>query len=117
MENADFNDFFEDGFEEETEEIIEYLVSQGAAEWDGMDEFGERTYKFNMDILKEIMPDLYNEIMLDVDNTMLGLFNDGLVDIEYDESLNAMFKVSDKAKAILEDLGIDYLINNDSDQD
>jgi hypothetical protein len=115
MEDADFNDFFEDGFEEETEEIIEYLVSQGAAEWDGMDEFGERMFKFNMDTLKEIMPELYRQIMLDVDNTMLSLFNDGLVDIEYNENLEAMFKVSDKARAILEDLGIDYLINNDPD--
>ena len=113
MENADFNDFFEDGFEEETEEIIEYLVSQGAAVWDGMDQYGERMYKFNMDILKDIMPELYEEIMGDVDNAMLNLFDQGLVDIEYNENLEAMFKISKKAREILEDLGIDYLIDKE----
>ena len=116
MDNADFSDFFEEGYEEETEEIIEYLVSQGAAEWDGMDEFGERMYKFNLDVLKGLMPELYDEIMADVDNTMLELFEKGLVDIEYNENLEALFKISDKAKEILEDLGIDYLINDDPKQ-
>lgn len=116
MDNADFSDFFEEGYEEETEEIIEYLVSQGAAEWDGMDEFGERMYKFNLDVLKGLMPELYDEIMADVDNTMLELFEKGLVDIEYNENLEALFKISDKAKEILEDLGIDYLINDDPNQ-
>jgi hypothetical protein len=115
MERPDFGDFFEEGMEEETEMVIEYLVSQGAAEWDGMDEYGERMFKFNMPVLQEIMPDLYKEIMADVDNTMLGLFEQGLVDVEYDENLQAMFKVSEKAKEMLTELGIDYLLDNDPD--
>jgi hypothetical protein len=115
MERPDFGDFFEEGMEEETEMVIEYLVSQGAAEWDGMDEYGERMFKFNMPVLQEIMPDLYKEIMADVDNTMLGLFEQGLVDVEYDENLQAMFKVSEKAKEMLMELGIDYLLDNDPD--
>lgn len=115
MERPDFDDFFEEGMEEETERVIEYLVSVGAAEWDGMDESGERMFKFNMPILKEIMPDLYTEIMGDIDNTMIELFKDGLVDIEYDENLEAMFKISEKARVILSDMGMDYLFDNDPD--
>ena len=81
--------------------------------WDGMDQYGERMYRFNMDILKDVMPELYEEIMGDVDRAMLELFDQGLVDIEYNENLEAMFKISKKARLILEDLGIDYLVNDD----
>jgi hypothetical protein len=113
MDDANFSDFFEEGMEEETEKIIEYLVSQGAAEWDGMDQYGERMFKFNMPVLQEIMPELYKEIMEDIDSTMLDLFEKGLVDIEYDENLQAMFKVSEKAREMLSEMGIDYLIDGE----
>jgi hypothetical protein len=53
--------------------------------------------------------------MADIDNTMLGLFEEGLVDVEYNENLEAMFKVSDKAQQIIADLGIEYIIDNDPD--
>ena len=44
---------------------------------------------------------------------MLDLFEKGLVDIEYDENLQAMFKVSEKAKEMLSEMGIDYLIDGE----
>ena len=115
MDRPNFDDFFEEGMEEETEQVIEYLVSQGAAEWDGIDQSGERMFKFNMPVLKEIMPDLYAEIMGDIDNTMLDLFQKGLIDIEYDENLEAMFKISEQAREILSDLGMGYVFDNDPD--
>jgi hypothetical protein len=59
------------------------------------------------------MPELYKEIMEDIDSTMLDLFEKGLVDIEYDENLQAMFKVSEKAKEVLSEMGIDYLIDGE----
>ena len=111
MDRPNFDDFLE----EETEQVIEYLVSQGAAEWDGIDQSGERMFKFNMPVLKEIMPDLYAEIMGDIDNTMLDLFQKGLIDIEYDENLEAMFKISEQAREILSDLGMGYVFDNDPD--
>lgn len=115
MDIPEFNDFFEEGMEEETEKIIEYLVSMGAAEWDGMDEYGERMFKFNMPVLQKIMPELHKEIMEDIDKTMLELFSQGLVEIEYNENLEAMFQISEKARQILSDLGMDYIVDNDPD--
>jgi hypothetical protein len=117
MDNGpDFGDFFEEGVEEETEMLIQYLVDMGAAEWDGMDEYGERMYKFNMPVLLKVMPELYDEIMADIDETLLDLYKQELVEIEYDENLQASFKLSEKAKQILNDMGIGYLINDDPDQ-
>jgi len=109
MEDADFDDFFDGLSDEETEEIIQFLVDNGAAVWDGMDQYGERMFKFNMDVLSVVMPALYQQIMEDVDLAMLDLFQKGLVDIEYNENLEANFKVSEAAKAELEAMGLTYL--------
>ena len=113
MENQDFDEFFEDLSDEETEEIIDYLVSQGAASWDGMDEYGERMFKFNMEVLKEVDPELYSQVMGDLDEIMLDLWQQDLVELEYDEELNAKFKVSEEGVEALRELGIEYLINDD----
>lgn len=115
MENPDFEDFFEEISDEETEEIIDYLVSQGAAIWDGVDEYGERMFKFNMEVLKEVDPKLYSEVMGDLDEIMMDLWQQDLVELEYDEELNAKFRVSEEGVEALRELGIEYLINDDPD--
>jgi len=109
MEDPDFDEFFDGLSSEETEEIIQFLVDQNAAEWTGMDEYGERMFKFNMDVLQKVMPGLHSQIMADIDNTMLDLFQKGLVEVEYDENLEAMFHLSDQAREILHEMGMDYL--------
>lgn len=107
----DFDDFEDE--EIMSEQVMGYLMHTGAATWDGMDENGERIFKFNMDILKEVLPDLYDTIMEDMDNTMMELYQKGLAELEYDEELNAHFKISEEGKAILESLGFDYFNNED----
>jgi len=111
MTNPDFDDFFDDP--EETEAFIDYLVSIDAAIWDGMDEYGERMFKFNMPVLKEVLPELYEQVMGDVDDIMLNLFEKGLVDIEYDENLNALFHISEEGKKALQEVGIDYIVDDE----
>ena len=115
-DSPSFDEFFEEGLEEETEMTIQYLVEQGAAEWDGIDKYGERMFKFNMPILLEVMPELYHEIMADLDNTMLDLYKKELVEVEYNENLEAIFTISEKAKNMLDELGMGYLFDNDPDQ-
>jgi hypothetical protein len=109
MDEPNFDEFFDDLSDEETEEIIQFLVENGAAEWNGFDEFGEKMFKFNLEVLKEIMPMLHQQIIEDLDNTLLDLFEKGLVEVEYDENLEATFYVSEDGKKALKDLGMDYL--------
>ena len=90
-----------DPSDEEHREIMEYLISEGAAEFDGVDEDGEPIYKFDMEMLEEVMPDLYQVMQDDMDNTLVELFNRGLLDVSYDENLNAMISLSEEAKASL----------------
>jgi hypothetical protein len=110
-------EFDEDEFDEDdtlaSEQVIGYLINVGAAMWDGVDEYGERIFKFNMEILQEVMPDLYDQIMEDVDHTMLELYKMDLVEVEYDEDLQAHFKISPEGRKHLEAMGFDYFYPDD----
>jgi hypothetical protein len=101
---------------EHAEQVIEYLIEIGAASWDGMDEDGERMFTFNMDIIQEEIPELYEVIMKDLDATMMELYQKGLAELEYDEELNAHFKISEEGKDLLTEFGFDFF-GNSEDQD
>lgn len=78
------------------------LLETGALEVQGIDENGEFIYKFNMTILQGIAPEMYEQIMDDLNEDLMRLYQMGLVDVEYDENLKPKFKVSDFGKYFLE---------------
>jgi len=84
------------------EEIIGWLEEHGAVVWDGMTEDGEAIFKFNLDVLKEVYPPLYEEIMNDLDEDLMKLYKKGLLEIDYDEELNVKFKPTEKGKLMME---------------
>jgi hypothetical protein len=61
---------------------------------EGFDEDGEVTYTYNFEVMKEVMPELYEEIMSGVNDNLMSLYELGLVKIEYDENLNAHFSAT-----------------------
>jgi hypothetical protein len=54
------------------------------------------------------MPELYNEVMSDIDSDLMKLYEEGLVELEYDENLNALFRPSQKAVDILDSLNFPF---------
>jgi len=80
------------------EEVIGFLEEQGAVVWEGMDEDGEAVFKFDLDRLNAVMPELYDEIMKDLDKDLMALCQEGFVEIEYDENLNALFRITEKGE-------------------
>jgi len=98
---------------EEHQEIMEHLISEGAAILDGLDENGEPIYKFDMDILEEIMPELHAVMQEDMDQVLVDLYQKGLIDVSYDENLNAMMVISEQGKVALIEAGFD--LNDDQD--
>ena len=103
-----------DPSDEEHRELMEYLLSEGAAFFDGFDEDGEAMYGFDMEILEEIMPELYQALQNDIDEQLLDLFQKGLLEVSYDEELNANFVISEEGKRILSESGFDL---GDSEED
>lgn len=89
----------------EEEEFIAYLEDAGALEWVGMDKDGERILKPNMEILQQVYPEMYYDLLEDLNETLLSLYEKGLVEIDYDENLETRFKLSPEAIEFLEENG------------
>ena len=98
---------------EEHKEIMEYLLSEGAAILEGIDEDGEPVYMFDMEILEEVMPELHAVMQEDMDQVLVDLYQKGLIDVSYDENLNAIMAISEQGKVALIEAGFD--LNDDQD--
>ena len=92
--------------EEEIQAFLQYLEEEGVLEWVGMNQEGERTFIFRFDIMSVIMPELYLAMMEELNEELLSLYKLGLVEIRYDESLNAEFKITSEGRDYLNNLGI-----------
>ena len=90
---------------EDHEELMQYLVSEGAAILDGISEDGEPIYKFDMDVLEEVMPELHQALVDQMDQTLVDLYQKGLVQVSYDENLNAMITVSEEGRRLMIEAG------------
>lgn len=92
-------------FDSEDDKMIGWLEDQGAIVWEGLAEDGQAMFRFDLDKLQEVMPELYAEIMNDIDQDLMKLYEMGLVELEYDENLNAMFKATEAGLKLAEEMG------------
>ena len=99
---------------EEHQEIMEYLVSEGAAFLDGVDEGGDPVYGFDMEVLEEVMPELHQVMQDDMDSILVDLYQKGLIDVTYDEDLNAQMTISEEGRIALIKEGFVF---DDSEED
>jgi hypothetical protein len=90
----------EDGFDQ----MMEHYVEIGAVTVNGIDKTGNFIYVIT-DKAKELAPDLWEVHHEMIDEALIGLFEQGLIDVEYDEDLNANMKISDAAREIMYQLG------------
>lgn len=103
-----------DPSDEEHREIMEYLLEEGAAFLDGIDENGEPIYGFDMDILEEVMPELHQAMQDDIDRELIDLYQRGLVEVSYDEELNANISITEEGKIAMREAGYNF---DDSEED
>ena len=88
---------------DDVEEIIAQLVDEGILSPDGM-EGEDFVYKVDLISMKEKYPALYEIFLEDMDETLLSLLKEGLVEVEYNENLEALFSVSEKGLALAKQL-------------
>ena len=103
-----------DPFDKNDDELLGWLEEKGAIIWDGMDQEGEAVFRFDLSKLKDLVPELYAEIMADIDSDLMKLYEAGIVEIEYDEELNATIELTEEGHKIAKDMGI---IPIDMDED
>jgi hypothetical protein len=89
----------------DNDEKLEYYIEIGAVEVAGIQEDGQFLYEIT-EKAKDIAPELWESHLEYIDNTILDLYEKGLVNIEYNEDLEASISVSEEAKIILRAYGM-----------
>lgn len=82
--------------EQEENQFFDRMMSLGIIEEHGLDENDEMTYTFNFQAMKEWLPEMYEEMMSEINDRLMILYEQNLVSIEYDETLKARFRATEK---------------------
>jgi len=85
----------------EEKEFFEHLVKTGALKPVGKNENNEVLFSFDIDVLKEVSPELFDAISSEFDEDLKNLYELGLINISYDENLEANFTITEKGKEYL----------------
>lgn len=94
-----------DDEEEDEDAFVEHLIAEGILVEDGFTEEGETTYTYNFELMKVMMPELYEEIMSGITNNLMHLYELGFVQVDYDENLQAHFSATEDGKSFFKELG------------
>ena len=91
--------------EDDSDDKLAYYLEIGAIEIAGVDESGELIFAIN-ESCKEIAPELWQSHMEYVDRSLIELYDQGLINIEYDENLEATISLSPEGYQIAVEKGI-----------
>jgi hypothetical protein len=104
--------------DEEALRQIQYYIDIGAIRLAGYNEDGEAIFELNEKVTKELAPDLWEAHLEYVDSTLIDLYQDGLLNVEYDENLEATMHFTNEGYKIAKEKGViplngidDYDIN------
>lgn len=92
---------------------LAYYLEIGAVSFEGVDENGEIIYAIS-DSAKELAPELWQSHIDYVDKSLIELYEQGLVEIEYNENLEATIHLTPEGQKVAREKG---LIEMDLDPD
>ena len=75
--------------DEEALRQMQYYIDIGAIRLAGYNEQGEPIFELNETVTKKLAPELWEAHMEYVDSNLTQLFEEGLMNVEYDENLQA----------------------------
>lgn len=91
--------------EDSNDKRIAYYLEIGAISFEGVDENGEIIYAISEDA-KELAPDLWQSHVDYVDKSLMELYEQGLVEIEYNENLEATLHISPEGQKLAREKGL-----------
>lgn len=98
------NEDYED--EQYAMERIQHYLEIGAIRLAGYNGDGEAVFELNEAVTKNLAPELWEAHMEYVDDNLLNLFEAGLMDVEYDENLEATMHFTEEGYDIALEKGI-----------
>jgi len=84
---------------------LEHYIEIGAIEVEGVDEDGELIFSIT-EIAKDVAPELWQAHSEYVDRSLIKLYEEGLINIEYDENLEATITVNENGMEAVKKMGI-----------
>ena len=90
---------------EEDMKDLDYYIEVGAVSVEGIDEEGEFIFLIT-EKAKDLAPELWQAHMDYIDDAMMKLYEQGLVDVSYDENLEATFNLTEEGHAMAKELGL-----------
>lgn len=90
--------------ENSDDKMYEYL-QMGVIEVVGIEEDGEFIFKIT-ELAQELAPELWEVHVEEVDKIFMELFEKGLVNITYNENLEAEFELTEEGKSVAKKYGI-----------
>lgn len=91
--------------EDESNDFVERMIEAGILVEDGFDEDGELTYTYNFELMKVLLPEMYDDIMAGINDNLISLYQMGYVKIEYNEDLKAVFSATEEGLTFFKDQG------------
>ena len=92
-------------YEDSDDARMAHYLEIGAIEIAGMDESGEMIFAISENA-KEIAPELWQAHMDYVDKNLIELYEEGYIQVEYDENLEAIISLSKEGLQIAKERGI-----------
>jgi len=87
-------------------EKIQYYIEIGAIRIAGFNEEGEAIFELNEETTKELAPELWEAHMEYIDKSLIELYEDGLMEVEYDDNLEATFNFTEEGYHIAKQKGV-----------
>ena len=91
--------------DEQFEMNLSYYMEIGAVNLVGLNDDGEAVYEIT-EQAQELAPELWQAHIDYVDQTMLELFEAGLLNVEYDENLEATIHLTEEGYGIAKEYGL-----------
>jgi hypothetical protein len=89
----------------DNEDKMEYYLSIGAIELSGMDEDGELIFNIT-EKAKILAPELWQAHEEHVNESLVSLYNKGLINVTYNDDLEAIIEMSDEGKKVAKEMGL-----------
>ena len=92
---------------------LAHYLEIGAIELEGMDEGGEMIFSIT-EKAKDLAPELWEAHIEHIDDSLIALYEMDLIEVEYDDNLEAIIKIKPEGYQTAKDMGLIELNDNDT---
>ena len=92
---------------------LAHYLEIGAIELEGMDENGEMIFSIT-EKAKDLAPELWEAHIEHIDESLIALYEMDLIEVEYDDNLEAIIKIKPEGYEMAKDMGLIELDTNDT---